>query len=267
MGFETFKVLTKEEEYNLFKKYRDENNIKARDTIVLSNIALCKKTVRKYTKHLKSMTYEDLLQESIIIVIGAIDKFDYTLGYKFSTYLVKTLENSISRYIMKNDRAVRLPVHVCSNYNKIIKRANYLQIDADDLKSKDYHMFKDLGLSKSEFVSAISQYKQIYSLDTRVCSDKTSTEEQFFINMLADTNYCLEDEIVLNELVKCMSEAVLSLDYTNKKNLKDIFFKSKTYVEYARANNITVYEVRKRVNSIIKDLKRHNIVNSLVEER
>lgn len=251
----TGRILTKDEEYELFKKYKEENNIESRDIIILSNIGLCKNTVKKYSKFLTSLTFEDLLQQCMIEMIDIIDKFDYERGYKFSTYLVTAIDRKISRYIMTHDRTIRIPVHISSNYNKIIKKANSMQMTSDEIKSSDYELFKDTGLSKKEFVAANSIYKQVYSLDVSPVTKSFDDNSEPFFRLMPDKDYNLEEKVFNIEFIDTLNMAINDLDVIEQVQLLDIFVNYNTYADYIRANGLTKYEFKKQLSSIVNKLK------------
>ena len=97
-------------------------DLKARNRLIESNLRLVIKNAKKYVA--SGIPLLDLIQEGTIGLEKAIDKFDYTLGFKFSTYATYWIKQNISRAVDDKSRTIRLPVHMVNNMNKIRKAQN-----------------------------------------------------------------------------------------------------------------------------------------------
>ena len=86
----------------------------ARQRLLVANIPLVKHTVKKVhqTRKASSFSREDLVQEGTIGLAKAIDKFDYTLGHRFSTYAVYWIKASITRFVQQTDEMIRVPEYM-----------------------------------------------------------------------------------------------------------------------------------------------------------
>jgi RNA polymerase primary sigma factor len=89
----------------------------ARQAMMEANIRLVMSVARRYT--CKSLTFEDLVQEGILGLLEAINKFDGSLGNRFSTYATYWIRQAIVRAIEKQDRLIRLPVYGCDAVRKV----------------------------------------------------------------------------------------------------------------------------------------------------
>jgi len=103
------KVLTRKEEAELFKRLRNGDK-SAKDILVEHNMRLVQKMASKLSK--PGFEFDDLVQEGLIGLLTAIDKYDYTRGYKFSTYSVWYIRQRIQRYMKNTSKSVRLPIHI-----------------------------------------------------------------------------------------------------------------------------------------------------------
>lgn len=126
-------LLTREQEQVLGKRIK-EGDKAAVEIMVTHNLGLVKKIANKYTG--RGLDYDDLQQEGCIGLISAINKFDYTLGFKFSTYATWWIQQSITRALADKSRAIRLPVHINDEMNRVRK----------DMAS----LYNELGRSPSE---------------------------------------------------------------------------------------------------------------------
>ena len=120
------KLLTKEEECELGKRV-SEGDEKAKEELVASNLRLVVSIAKKYTTISDTLSFEDLIQEGNIGLMKAADKFDYTLGYKFSTYATWWIRQAITRGIADQSRTIRIPVHLHDNLRKMnVAITNYM---------------------------------------------------------------------------------------------------------------------------------------------
>lgn len=116
-GYQTHhRLLTAREEVILAARARS-GDVAARQAMMEANIRLVMSIARRYT--CKSLTFEDLVQEGIIGLLEAINKFDGNLGNRFSTYATYWIRQAIVRAIEKQDRVIRLPVYGCDAVRKV----------------------------------------------------------------------------------------------------------------------------------------------------
>lgn len=116
-------LLTAEEEFDLGKKI-SEGDQEALDTLVCSNLRLVVAVAKKYRG--RGLDFLDLIQEGNLGLIKAAEKYDYTKGFRFSTYATWWIKQSISRAITNQSRTVRLPSHIFEELVRLNKTKNKL---------------------------------------------------------------------------------------------------------------------------------------------
>ena len=112
------KLLNKHSEHDV-SKLMDEGDVRAKDILIVANLRLVVSIAKKYTG--RGILFLDLIQEGNIGLIRAVEKFDYTKGFKFSTYATWWIRQAITRAIADQSRTIRIPVHMVETINKIRK--------------------------------------------------------------------------------------------------------------------------------------------------
>ena len=116
-------LLSYEEELELAKRVLDGDE-EAKQKLAESNLRLVVSIAKKYVG--RGMLFLDLIQEGNMGLIKAVEKFDYTKGYKFSTYATWWIRQAITRAIADQARTIRIPVHMVETINKLIRTSRHL---------------------------------------------------------------------------------------------------------------------------------------------
>jgi RNA polymerase primary sigma factor len=110
------RLLTPAEERELARR-KDDGDLEAKQRLIEGNLRLVMSITRNYTR--AGVPLLDLIQEGNLGLIRAVEKFDYTLGFKLSTYATWWIRQAISRALAEQSRTIRLPVHVADQVRKI----------------------------------------------------------------------------------------------------------------------------------------------------
>jgi RNA polymerase primary sigma factor len=116
-------LLTREEERELARR-KDEGDEAAKRRLIECNLRLVMAITRNYTK--ASVPLLDLIQEGNLGLIRAVEKFDYRLGYKLSTYATWWIRQAITRALADQGRTIRLPVHVADQVRRLLRARRQL---------------------------------------------------------------------------------------------------------------------------------------------
>ncbi len=164
---ETAKRLSPRRRTDLKAVVREGN--RARNHLLVANLRLVVSLAKRYTG--RGMPLLDLIQEGNLGLIRAVEKFDYTKGFKFSTYATWWIRQAVSRGMADQGRTIRLPVHLVEQVNKLsrLKRELHQQLGRDATLDE---LAAESGIPVEKITDLIDHARDPVSLDMPVGSDE-----------------------------------------------------------------------------------------------
>jgi RNA polymerase primary sigma factor len=152
-----YPLLVADEEKELAKRI-EAGDDEARGILARSNLRLVVSIAKKYVGRSSDLTLLDLIQEGNLGLFKAVDKFDYTKGYKFSTYATWWIRQAITRALADQSRTIRIPVHMVETIAKYKQRVRELsQHLGRDPMPEEVAVEMDLDVEKVHHIQKISQ--------------------------------------------------------------------------------------------------------------
>ena len=186
-------LLTPEEELEVAKKIYETQSEIARKVLINANLRIVVSIAKKYIG--RALSFLDIIQEGNMGLIKATEKFDYTKGYKFSTYATWWIQQSITRAIADKARIIRLPIHLIESINKIKKATMDLTTELGRIPVKQ-EIADKMGIPVSKLTSIIKATQSTISIDTPTGQKDDSNK---IIDYIVDESTIAPDSLVSQE--------------------------------------------------------------------
>lgn len=253
-------LLTPEEELDLAKRMT-EGDKEAKDKLINANLRLVVSIAKRHVG--RGMQFLDLIQEGNLGLMKAVDKFDYTKGFKFSTYATWWIRQAITRSIADQARTIRIPVHMVETINKLTKVSRQLLQDLGR-EPTQAEIAEAMGISEQKVIEIQKIALDPVSLETPIGEE----DDSHLVDFIEDTSAVAPMDSAEAKMLKAQVEEILNslapreaMVLILRYGLKDN--RPRTLEEVGKEFNVTRERIRQIEAKALRKLKHPNKMKKL----
>jgi RNA polymerase primary sigma factor len=207
-----YPLLTKEQEIELSQRV-ERGDMEAKEQMINSNLRLVVSIAKRYQGH--GLSLLDLVQEGIIGLIRAVEKFDWRKGFKFSTYATWWIRQAVQRGVANKSREIRVPVHIVEREQRISRAERELAPKLGRMPT-DEEVAKAARITVAQVGEVRAVARAVTSLDKPIAEASGTT----FQELLAGEEEDVEQEVTINLAQEALHDALNDLPDREREVLK-----------------------------------------------
>lgn len=261
-----YKLLDFKEEQRLGKEIKENDNPKAKEKLTKHNLRLVVNIAQDYNK--SNLEIMDIVQEGNIGLMKAVEKFDYTKGYKFSTYATWWINQAISSSIPKHESSIKMPLYMIKKIKKL-RRVAFILLKKLGREATDQEIADEMGINIEKVRDIKRNLQSPLSLDKRVSSDNNDAILKDFIKNKNSKN---PDAEICNKKLKNTVKDMLNTLSDREREILEMRYglisgNEKTLKEVSKHFNITGERVRQLQSNALRKMRHPSRVNKIIKAK
>ncbi len=256
-------LLTADEEVELAKKILDGDS-EAKVRLCQANLRLVVSIAKRWAST-NTLSFLDLIQEGNMGLLRAVEKFDYTKGFRFSTYATWWIKQAITRAIADQSRTIRLPVHMVETINRYSRTVRQLTQELSREPTLE-EVANAMGISESKVVEIKKSALDPISLETPIGEEEDSKMSDFIEDESAKSPMEIATQKLLHEQLLAVIDTLTPREQqVIRERYGLIDGKSKTLEEVGKEFSVTRERIRQIEAKALRKLKNPNRSKKLVD--